>query len=82
MSGKKQSRPAGNGAADVQSGGHPEHTRPALTPREMLAWAAFSADARGCTCNPDINVTETSPGIYYADIGHDDDCPALGGDAA
>lgn len=48
-----------------------------LSPLQMIAWAELSADAKGCTCGPDIEVTEILPGIYNAVIGHDDWCDAL-----
>jgi hypothetical protein len=49
---------------------------------DLLVWAEFSADVRGCTCQPEISIRETSPGVYRAVIAHDDECAALDGGAA
>lgn len=53
-----------------------DNTRRSLTDLEVLAWADFSAQARGCTCQPDITIHQHSPQVKYVEVAQDDDCPA------
>jgi hypothetical protein len=52
---------------------------PTPDPRIELARQAArqAALAAGCTCRPDIGLTELAPGISQADVRHDDHCRLL-----
>lgn len=45
---------------------------------EVLAGAVLDATRRaGCTCTPDVDLTEDFPGIYHAAVSHDSGCRLL-----
>lgn len=51
------------------------------TPPRAVAegFAAMSSEARGCECDPHVELHHDGPGITRVSILHDDWCPAIGG---
>jgi hypothetical protein len=47
--------------------------RLATDPDVVQEYAFEAARRTGCTCEPDITVTEL-PGVWQASVAHDDDC--------
>lgn len=44
------------------------------TPAQMIAGAKASAIIDGCTCDPLVVLRELSPGLFSAEVRHDDRC--------
>lgn len=57
---------------------HPPNDR--LTDAQVIAWAALSADLRGCTCEPEVTIQREGR-CGYVTVAHDDHCPVLAGAA-
>ena len=51
---------------------HSDHDR-----RALIEAARLGSLLEGCTCVPDITITELAPGINTARIEHDDWCALL-----
>lgn len=50
------------------------------TPRAVAeGFAELSAEARGCTCDPHVELHHDAPGITRVTIAHDPWCPVVGG---
>ena len=76
---------------DLAAPGRPERcagramsNRPHRRPRrsgqqrpDLVELAELTARLQGCTCHPDVEVTEDAPRLYRGDIAHDPDCRLL-----
>lgn len=47
------------------------------SPDEMRSVAEVICRLEGCDCDVSIEIIEDSPGVYTANVGHDDGCALL-----